>query len=1527
MSANGPAWSYNVEQGIDRARRVSTNTTSSNPLEDAELLLNFAARVQPRTAKVPSPVVENSDQESVHPSALAPSAFSPLLPPQAPVAPVEPEDPAVSLPSPQDTNEDDKSLEKEPEKEKESVVIVDTETMPPTVAQEPPYSMLLPQQTQTPPEEEEEQLEVVADEQRDSSVPIKDDPSEGSQTAQADASQEQRAESPKTRPRRGWPKGKPRGPRTKSAGTLKPRSSAKRSRASVAKSAAERGDSSATDDTNLLNARRRKSESDLAALYATTDRDTDIRSSSVPPGLRYEIIASRLKSSAGRKSLKKVTQDTICAGCAESRLSSHGELDQWISCNGCKEWFHYDCAGFKNERDVRDVDKFFCKTCEPKHGPTTFVRKSSRTHTNVDYSSLNQGILKTSADDFEHHYIQPIKDGTLKFDAETFPRMRPELVTKEYFETCASFSEPVLIPAEFNPQPQIIPFDYNADVDMPDADVNVSRGFHASEEVEWMTNDFEYETARDDGEDKLGMVIPQGLTVRQVADIVGNDETLDVIDVKTQGTEGRWNLRKWADYYEAEGEKSVRNVISLEVSDKKLGKLLRRPKVVRDIDLQDSVWPEEEIVKGNYPKVQFYCLMSVADSYTDFHIDFGGSSVYYTILRGKKTFFFIPPTTANLKAYQDWNDSPEQNFTWLPKLCDKCYRVDLSEGDTMLIPSGWIHAVWTPANSLVIGGNFLTRMHYLNQFRVFDIEKANKTAQKFRYPHFQKVMWYTVIKYLEMDPLPAEVAELFYNGDQFKRNRQTWAEFDEHGIDSLVPPGSPGYNARYYSQTELDGLPELINFIFRTVMVSLGRIEGVSEDARKRVMRSIPKSFGEPLELARTFALWVAWKRGNEDPPAWAHPDADLPDKEGTVSKKLSARALKQLQRQEAFEAWRIAPDRVSARVQATREVNSVAGSSPAPSTQAHMPTSQEQYQDQDQNQGQNQHTSTPKTSVLGPKRIACDACRKRRIRCKHKDVVTTTTPTNAPSLFHSTSSLDGFDNTPFSGQRQESRELIAVSIDGTAEQVQPEQTIEQPATVAPVAQMIASDGNGPAVVPGNALLADPNSKRGRSKACLDCRKSKVSTMLGTFLGSTLTALQRRCIHDESGKIDPVKAEQNPVPRGTVASKKRRVSGDAESPTKKPKQPRPAQREMSASQMAPAMPYGMAGAYQPNMVAPTQFKQQSPYPEQHLTQWQQSNYMYPDPGDADTIHVNNGPYHQQALDNHMPYSVQSLEQLANEVLDSRYVNDDEDGGYTMPQPNESFATQPAIYHAQDLAQLAQQMTAQQRPHHSADSGVLMADEIDPAVGQVLFGGEQYKHQPHYRMDVQSQVVSQPETAEDQMQYPTNNIATIPQPTERTLSQPLQESDQLKRALFEALPEAITQANNAGSVNDQAVTSTTKHASSPPVSTLIDLPNTSPEVPKSGLNNIPLYQPPPAKQRASFSKTHAPSLAQERETPTNRLQHYDNTSVIPSLSEKVNNSGQNGECGKSGMHEQDDESLRLARALQDEDWGLRSRRSK
>ena len=40
-----------------------------------------------------------------------------------------------------------------------------------------------------------------------------------------------------------------------------------------------------------------------------------------------------------------------------------------------------------------------------------------------------------------------------------------------------------------------------------------------------------------------------------------------------------------------------------------------------------------------------------------------------------------------------------------------CYQFIMDQGETLLIPTGWIHAVLTPIDSMVVGGNFL---HSLN---------------------------------------------------------------------------------------------------------------------------------------------------------------------------------------------------------------------------------------------------------------------------------------------------------------------------------------------------------------------------------------------------------------------------------------------------------------------------------------------------------------------------------------------------------------------------------------------------------------------------------------------------------------------------------------------------------------------------------------------------------------------------------------------------------------------------------------------
>ncbi|KAJ3043845.1 Lysine-specific demethylase 7A, partial [Rhizoclosmatium hyalinum] len=94
--------------------------------------------------------------------------------------------------------------------------------------------------------------------------------------------------------------------------------------------------------------------------------------------------------------------------------------------------------------------------------------------------------------------------------------------------------------------------------------------------------------------------------------------------------------------------------------------------------------------------------MSVKDCYTDFHIDFGGSSVFYHLLSGEKHFYFIRPTPVNLKKYEKWSTSPDQGTTFFGDEVKECIEVRIVAGNTMFIPSGWIHAVYTPRDSIVI---------------------------------------------------------------------------------------------------------------------------------------------------------------------------------------------------------------------------------------------------------------------------------------------------------------------------------------------------------------------------------------------------------------------------------------------------------------------------------------------------------------------------------------------------------------------------------------------------------------------------------------------------------------------------------------------------------------------------------------------------------------------------------------------------------------------------------------------------------
>ena len=61
--------------------------------------------------------------------------------------------------------------------------------------------------------------------------------------------------------------------------------------------------------------------------------------------------------------------------------------------------------------------------------------------------------------------------------------------------------------------------------------------------------------------------------------------------------------------------------------------------------------------------------MSMRNSYTDFHIDFGGTSVWYHVFKGEKHFYLIRPTPGNISLYERWMRLSTQSETFLGNWC------------------------------------------------------------------------------------------------------------------------------------------------------------------------------------------------------------------------------------------------------------------------------------------------------------------------------------------------------------------------------------------------------------------------------------------------------------------------------------------------------------------------------------------------------------------------------------------------------------------------------------------------------------------------------------------------------------------------------------------------------------------------------------------------------------------------------------------------------------------------------------------
>ncbi|KAG7812527.1 hypothetical protein KL921_001759 [Ogataea angusta] len=444
------------------------------------------------------------------------------------------------------------------------------------------------------------------------------------------------------------------------------------------------------------------------------------------------------------------TKTEDCPVCQSSDDAGPGSdlVYGWIGCELCQRWFHPSCVKL-SAHEIETIGEYHCPDCSPKHGPSVLKRKSNRSRKKIDYIALNEGQQLREIDKHPHidNFNMFENDRPLE---NLIYIVRPEVdgnehgivtdskLTQIIFET--QLKRPILVPA-CNPA-------------LPN-----------------------YKNCYD-----LTFKFPR-LTVDQIAEQVGLDKELPVMDVLTQNNSPNWTLGKWRDYFnsKAQDRDRIRNVISLEVSQTKLNNEIELPKSVLDIDVVNKIFSacksELEAHEIEKPKVSKYILMSVKDSFTDFHIDFGGTSVYYTILQGHKQFLMFPPTKRNLAVYERWCLSEDQNSFWFGDLVpptkpgkepiDRAYmnngvKIDIDAGDLLILPSGWIHSVYTPCDSIIVGGNFLNMLSLKNHLEVYKIEIDTKVPEKFKFPNFIKVIWligWFVMKYNNLSEFELQCLE------------------------------------------------------------------------------------------------------------------------------------------------------------------------------------------------------------------------------------------------------------------------------------------------------------------------------------------------------------------------------------------------------------------------------------------------------------------------------------------------------------------------------------------------------------------------------------------------------------------------------------------------------------------------------------------------------------------------------------------------------------------------------------------------
>ena len=218
---------------------------------------------------------------------------------------------------------------------------------------------------------------------------------------------------------------------------------------------------------------------------------------------------------------------------------------------------------------------------------------------------------------------------------------------------------------------------------------------------------------------------------------------VEIIDVLSQTPMQIKFVDFWKHYQKHcnENIKEIWNCLSLEYSEELLSNHFTEPTIINTVDWSD--------ICSNYPVVRKFFIVSWARSYTDWHIDFSGTGVYYHVICGEKWFYLIPPSTLIFKYYFEWNCLQLNGRMWFPEYCRRrlnqdniknfeftIFRLVVHAKETVLLPSGWMHCVYTPYVAQALGGNYLSEINAKYQIQCFVMEELLAVGVKYKLENF-----------------------------------------------------------------------------------------------------------------------------------------------------------------------------------------------------------------------------------------------------------------------------------------------------------------------------------------------------------------------------------------------------------------------------------------------------------------------------------------------------------------------------------------------------------------------------------------------------------------------------------------------------------------------------------------------------------------------------------------------------------------------------------------------------------------------